>query len=145
MAKKRRRTHKQSVLDGQKAHRETIGPSHNQCEKTLVREYPKDHVTSTTGLSDFVVFRFARFIELKPCRLGKNQRAGAERMYLSITQEVTTLFLLKCGAYAGIRYYIKTGKKFRYSKVIKLTLTNYKSYCFSTPWQQRIDPDTLFK
>ena len=34
MAKKRRRTHKQSVLDGQKAHRETIGPSHNQCEKT---------------------------------------------------------------------------------------------------------------
>ena len=129
---------------GKKAHRETIGPSHDQCEQLLRHEYPKDNVTSTTGLSDFVVFRFAKFIELKPCRLGKNQRAGAERMYLSLTQEVTTLFLLKCGAYAGIRYYIKTGKKFRYSKVIKLTLTNYKSYCFSTPWQERFDPDTLF-
>ena len=129
---------------GKKAHDETIGPSHDKCEKKLKREYPKYYVTSTKGLSDFVVFRFAKFIELKPCRLGKNQRAGAERMYLSLTQEVTTLFLLKCGAYAGIRYYIKTGKKFRYSKVIRLTLTNYKSYCFSTSWQERFDPDTLF-
>ena len=129
---------------GKRAHSETIGPSHDKCEKILKREYSKYHVTSTKGLSDFVGFRFAKFIELKPCRLGKNQRAGAERMYLSLTQEVTTLFLLKCGAYAGIRYYIKTGKKFQYSKVIKLTLSNYKRYCFSTPWQERFDPDTLF-
>ena len=100
-------------------------------------------------MPDFVLFKIAKFIELlfielKPCRLGKNQRASPERMYLSLTQEITVLFLLRCGAYAGITYYIKTGKKFRYSKVIKLTLTNYKSYCFSTPWQERFDPDTLF-
>ena len=136
---------KQASKNGKKAHDETIRPSHDKCHKKLKREYPNHHVTSTLGLPDFVVFRLAKFIELKPCRLGKNQRASFESMYLSLTQEVTTLFLLKCSAYVGIRYYIKTGKKFRYSKVIKLTLSNYKSYCFSTPWQQRIDPDTLFK
>ena len=129
---------------GKRAHSETIGPSHDKCEKILKREYSKYHVTSTKGLSDFVVFRFAKFIELKPCRLGKNQRAGAERMYLSLTQEVTTLFLLKCGAYAGIRYYIKTGKTFTLSKVIKLSLKNLKRFCLSTPWEERTDPDDLF-
>ena len=146
MAKKRRRrTHKQSVRDGKVAWDKTIRPSHDKCEKKLKREYQNDHVTSTTGMPDFVIFnKGIKFVELKPCRLSKNQRASFERMYLSLTQEITILFLLNCGAYVGIRYYIKTGKKFRYSKVIKLTLSTYKSYCFSTPWQQRIDPDTLF-
>ena len=131
--------------NGIKAHRETIGPSHDKCEKTLRREYPTYNVTSTKGLPDFVLFKIAKFIELKPCRLDKNQRPSSERMYLSLTQEITILFLLKCGAYVGIIYYIKTGKKFRYSKVVKLTLRNYKSYCFSTSWEDRIDPDTLFR
>ena len=147
MAKKRRRrTHKQSVRDGKIAWRKTIGPSHAKCEKKLKREYQNDHVTSTTGMPDFVIFnKGTKFVELKPCRLSKNQRASFERMYLSLTQEITILFLLNCGAYVGIRYYIKTGKKFRYSKVVKLTLRNYKSYCFSTPWNERTDPDKLFK
>ena len=139
----------QASKNGKKAHRETIGPSHDKCEKTLRREYPMYNVTSTKGLPDFVLFKIAKFIELmlielKPCRLDKNQRPSSERMYLSLTQEITILFLLKCGAYVGIVYYIKTGKKFRYSKVVKLTLGNYKSYCFSTSWEDRIDPDTLF-
>ncbi len=139
----------QASKNGKKAHRETIGPSHDKCEKTLRREYPTYNVTSTKGLPDFVLFKIAKFIELmlielKPCRLDKNQRPSSERMYLSLTQEITILFLLKCGAYVGIIYYIKTGKKFRYSKVVKLTLRNYKSYCFSTSWEDRIDPDTLF-
>ena len=136
---------KQASKNGKKAHDETIRPSHDKCHKKLKREYPNHHVTSTLGLPDFVVFRFAKFIELKPCRLDKNQRPSSERMYLSLTQEITILFLLKCGAYVGIIYYIKTGKKFRYSKVVKLTLRNYKSYCFSTSWEDRIDPDTLFR
>ena len=66
MAKKRRRTHKESVRDGKVAWDKTIRPSHDKCEKKLKREYPKHHVTSTKGLPDFVVFRFAKFIELKP-------------------------------------------------------------------------------
>ncbi len=140
---------KQACKNGKKAHRETIGPSHDKCKDDLKHKFPEYNITSTKGMPDFVLFKIAKlielmFIELKPCRLGKNQRASPERMYLSLTQEVTVLFLLKCGAYAGIRYYIKTGKKFRYSKVIKLTLSNYKRYCFSTPWQERFDPDTLF-
>ena len=144
--KKKRRTHEQSVRDGKKAHDETIGPSHDECEKKLRREYQNDHVTSTTGMPDFVIFnKGTKFVELKPCRLSKNQRASFERMYLSLTQEITILFLLNCGAYVGIRYYIKIGKKFRYSKVVKLTLRNYKSYCFSAPWNERFDPDKLFK
>ena len=143
--KRRRRTHKRSVRNGKKAHDETIGPSHDKCEKKLKREYPKHHVTSTKGLPDFVVFKFAKFIELKPYRLGKNKRASSDRMYLSLIQEIKILFLLKCDAYVGIRYYIKTEKKFRYSKVVKLTLRNYKSYCVSTPWSERADPDKLFK
>ena len=143
--RKRGRTHKQASRDGKKAHGETIRPSHDKCEKKLTREHPDHHVTSTKGMPDFVVFRFAKFIELKPCRLAKNQRASYKSMYLSLTQEITILFLLKCGAYVGVRYYIKTGKKFEYSRIVKLTLKNYKSYCVSTPWQDRTDPDTLFK
>nr|AIF03312.1 hypothetical protein [uncultured marine thaumarchaeote KM3_163_G06] len=140
---------KQASKNGKKAHRETIGPSHDKCEDVLRHKFPTYHVTSTKGLPDFVLFKIAKFIELmlielKPCRLGKNQRPSSERMYLSLTQEITILFLLKCGAYVGIVYYIKAGKKFRYSNVVKLTLKNYKSYCFSTPWEKRTDPDTLF-
>ena len=142
---KKKRTHKQSVRDGKKAHDETIGPSHDNCERKLKREYSKHHVTSSKGLPDFVIFNSGvKFVELKPCRLGKNQRASSERMYLSLTQEIAILFLLKSGAYVGIRYYIKTGKTFTYSKVIKLSSKNLKSFCYSTPWQERIDPDTLF-
>ena len=143
--KKKRRTHEQSVRDGKKAHDETIGPSHAECEKKLKREYQNDHVTSTTGMPDFVIFnKGTKFVELKPCRLSKNQRASFERMYLSLTQEITILFLLNCGAYVGIRYYIKTEKTFTYSKVIKLSSKNLKRFCLSTPWEERTDPDDLF-
>ena len=147
MAKKRcRRTHKESVRDGKVAWDKTIRPSHNKCEKKLKREYQNDHVSSTTGMPDFVIFKKGiKFVELKPCRLNKNQRASFERMYLSLTQEITILFLLNCGAYVGIRYYIKTEKTFTYSKVIKLSSKNLKSFCYSTPWQERFDPDKLFK
>ncbi len=136
--------------NGIKAHRETIGPSHDKCEDALRHRFPTYHVASTKGWTDFILFKIGKpiemmNIELKPCRLDKNQRPSSERMYLSLTQEITILFLLKCGAYVGIIYYIKTGKKFRYSKVVKLTLRNYKSYCFSTSWEKRTDPDTLFK
>ena len=139
----------QASENGKKAHRETIGPSHDNCEDMLRHKFPTYHVTSTKGLPDFVLFKIGKpievmHIELKPCRLDKNQRVGSERMYLSLTQEIKNLYLLKCSAYAGIVYYIKTGKKFRYSNVVKLTLKNYKSYCLSTPWEKRIDPDTLF-
>ena len=113
--------------------------------KKLKREYQNDHVTSTTGMPDFVIFnKGTKFVELKPCRLSKNQRASFERMYLSLTQEITILFLLNCGAYVGIRYYIKTEKTFTYSKVIKLSSKNLKRFCLSTPWEERTDPDDLF-
>ena len=136
---------KQASKNGKKAHRETIGPSHDKCEKKLKHEYQNDHVTSTTGMPDFVIFnKGTKFVELKPCRLSKNQRASFERMYLSSTQEITILFLLNCGAYVGIRYYIKTEKTFTYSKVIKLSSKNLKRFCLSTPWEERTDPDDLF-
>ena len=142
---RRRRTHKESVRDGKEAWRKTIRPSHDKCGKKLKREYQNDHVTSTTGMPDFVIFnKGTKFVELKPCRLSKNQRASFERMYLSLTQEITILFLLNCGAYVGIRYYIKTEKTFTYSKVIKLSSKNLKRFCLSTPWEERTDPDDLF-
>ena len=136
---------KKASKRGKDAHRNTIGPSHKKCGNVLKRKYPKQFVTSTTGMPDFVIFnKGTKFVELKPCRLSKNQRASFERMYLSLTQEITILFLLNCGAYVGIRYYIKTEKTFTYSKVIKLSSKNLKRFCLSTPWEERTDPDDLF-
>ena len=140
---------KQASKNGKKAHRETIGPSHDKCKDDLKHKFPEYNITSTKGMPDFVLFKIAKFIELmlielKPCRLDKNQRPSSERMYLSLTQEITILFLLNCGAYVGIRYYIKTGKTFTLSKVIKLSLKNLKRFCLSTPWEERTDPDDLF-
>ena len=136
---------KKASKRGKDAHLYTIGPSHKKCWNVLKRKYPKQLVTSTTGMPDFVIFnKGTKFVELKPCRLSKNQRASFERMYLSLTQEITILFLLNCGAYVGIRYYIKTEKTFTYSKVIKLSSKNLKRFCLSTPWEERTDPDDLF-
>ena len=132
--------------DGKTAWEETIRPSHDKCEKELKRKYPTYHVTSTEGLSDFILYTADnRFVELKPCRLDTNQRASYDRMYLSSIQEKKHKHVIRTGAFVGIKYYNKAGNKFRYSKVIKLTLKNIKGFCLSTHWKKRIDPDELFK
>ena len=60
-------------------------------------------------------------------------------------QEKKHKHVIRTGAFVGIKYYNKAGNKFRYSKVIKLTLKNIKGFCLSTHWKKRIDPDELFK
>ena len=145
---RRRRTHKESVRDGKEAWRKTIRPSHDKCEKKLKHEYQNDHVTSTTGMPDFVIIwknKAPQFTELKPCRLAKNQRASYQSMYLSLTQEQKISWLIKHGMYVSMIYYNKSGKRFQFSREVKLTSKNYKRFCFSTPWEKRIDPDDLFK
>ena len=82
---------------------------------------------------------------MKPCRLAKNQRASYQSMYLSQTQERKNSWLIKHGMHVSMIYYSKSGKRFRFSREVKLTSKNYKSFCFSTPWEKRIDPDDLFK
>ena len=139
---------KKASKRGKDAHLYTIGPSHKKCWNVLKRKYPKQLVTSTTGMPDFVIIRknkAPQFTELKPCRLAKNQRASYKSMYLSQTQERKISWLIKHGMYVSMIYYNKSGKRFRFSREVKLTSKNYKSFCFSTPWEKRIDPDDLFK
>ena len=134
--------------NGLKAHRETIGPSHRICEKVLKRRYPKHLVTSTTGIPDFIIISkngVPLFVELKPNRLGKYQRASYMSMYLSPIQEKKNLWLIKNGLYSHIVYYNKNGERFYLSDEVKLTRRNIKKFCFSTPWEERTDPDNLFK
>jgi hypothetical protein len=131
------------------AHNYTIIPSHKKCGYLLKRKFPKHLVASPIGLPDFVLSprspKTTKFIELKPCRLAKNQRASYKSMYLNPNQEKAISGLIKGGAYVGIIYYNKTGEKFRYTDVVKLTSKNLKRFCFSTDWEKRTDPDKLFK
>ena len=127
------------------AHNYTIIPSHKKCASLLRHKFPKHLVAAPIGLPDFVVTKTAKFIELKPCRLAENQRASYKSMYLNPNQEKAISDLIKDGAYVGIMYYNKTGKKFRYTNVVKLTPKNLKRFCFSTRWEKRTDPDELFK
>ena len=139
---------KKASKRGKDAHRNTIGPSHKKCGNVLKRKYPKQLVTSTTGMPDFVIIwrnKAPQLVELKPCRLAKNQRASYKSMYLSQTQEQKNSWLIKHGMHVSMIYYNKSGKRFRFSREVKLTSKNYKSFCFSTPWEKRIDPDDLFK
>ena len=87
--------------------------------------------------------RIVDLVELKPNRLARNQRASYERMYLSSTQESKIKRLLSWGMPVGIMYYNKIGRKMVYSNVIWLSSKNLKSFCYSTPWEKRFDPDTL--
>ena len=136
-----------SVLNGKKAWEKTIRPSHDKCERKLQSEYPNHLVVSTTGMPDFFTIdkkgRIVILVELKPNRLARNQRASSERMYLSSTQESKIKRLLSWGMSVGIMYYNKIGRKMVHADVIRLSLKNLKSFCYSTPWQKRLDPDTL--
>ena len=139
MAKKNK-----NVLKGKKAWKETIRPSHDKAERKLQSKYPNHLVVSTTGMPDFIIStKKDRMVELKPNRLARNQRASYERMYLSSTQESKNKRLLSWGLPDGIRYYNKIGRKMVMQNVIRLSSKNLKSFCYSTPWQKRFDPDTL--
>ena len=137
-------TKNKSVLNGKKAWKETIRPSHDKAERKLQSKYPNHLVVSTTGMPDFIIStKKDRMVELKPNRLARNQRASYERMYLSSTQESKIKRLLSWGMPVGIMYYNKIGRKMVYSNVIWLSSKNLKSFCCSTPSQKRFDPDTL--
>ena len=136
-----------SVLNGKKAWEKTIRPSHDKCERKLQSEYPNHLVVSTTGMPDFFTIdkkgRIVALVELKPNRLARNQRASYERMYLSSTQESKTKLLISKSMRVGIMYYNKIGRKMVMQNVIRLSSKNLKSFCYSTPWEKRFDPDTL--
>ena len=141
-------TKNKSVLNGKKAWKETIRPSHDKCKRKLQSEYPNHLVVSTTGMPDFIIIdkkhRIVDMVELKPNRLARNQRASSERKYLSSTQESKNKRLLSWGLPVGMMYYNKIGRKMVHADVIRHSSKNLKSFCYSTPWQERIDPDTLF-
>ena len=140
-------TKNKSVLNGEKAWKETIRPSHDKCERKLQSEYPNHLVISTTGMPDFFIIdkkgRIVDLVELKPNRLARNQRASYERMYLSSTQESKIKRLLSWGMPVVIMYYNKIGRKMVHADVIRHSSKNLKSFCCSTPSQKRFDPDTL--
>ena len=136
-----------NVLKGKKAWKETIRPSHDKAERKLQSKYPNHLVVSTTGMPDFIIIdkkgRIVDLVELKPNRLARNQRASYESMFLSSTQESKNKLLISKGMRVGIMYYNKIGRKMVYSNVIWLSSKNLKSFCYSTPWEKRFDPDTL--
>jgi len=137
---------------GEKAHDETIGPSHNIYERKKRKQFPHRSVTQSKGVPDIIVYgKGTIFYEIKPNRvISKGTRRyidSKERRYLSKNQEKTIRKLLKERKKVFIVYYNKyqrkNGDRFVYGEK-ELELKNLKRFCFDSDDDRKFDADELF-
>jgi hypothetical protein len=137
---------------GEKAHRETIKPSHDIFESKKQKEFPNNSVTQSIGVPDVIVYgKGTKFYEIKPNRVVENGRSkllgSKNRRYLSKDQETTIKRLLKEKHRVFIVYYNKykrkSGDRFVYQEK-ELDLENLKRFCVHSSDEKKFLADELF-
>tara|TARA_Y100000590_G_C15381988_1_gene886697 strand:- start:74 stop:616 length:543 start_codon:yes stop_codon:yes gene_type:complete len=126
---------------GEKAHKETIGPSHRKCQEFLEEINPNRLVTPPTGRPDFIVHKKnLEYFELKPVK------GAQDRTFLSKSQETEVRRLLKNKISVSMVYYKKSQKRkiAKFQFIIRpLTTRNLKKYCLSSNDSERIKLDRI--